>query len=428
MASISHDKATGLRVIQVVGRDGKRYSIRLGKVNARQAESVRRFVEDLATCRMSGDSPKTATAEWLAGLPDIVRKRVERTGLIGPQQRRESPPLSEWLRTYIEGRGDVKPATATVYGHTRRNLREFFGDKRRLDDVTPGDAADFRVYLRTKQHLAENTVRRRCGIAKQFFRAAVRKKIIPENPFDGLPTTVRENPSRFHFVNREEAQAVLDACPDAQWRLIFALCRFGGLRCPTEVLRLKWGDIDWDRMRFTVHASKTEHHADAGIRQVPIFPELHPHLLQCFEQAEPGSEYVITRYRERNENIRTQVTKIIKRAGLVPWPKVFQNLRSTRQTELAEKYPVHVVCAWIGNSPQVAAKHYLQLTDEHFAKAVHNPVQYPAASTRTESQQESKGEAEPVICGTLQEDATPCESRKPRKLGRTGLEPVTLRV
>ena len=58
-------------------------------------------------------------------------------------------------------------------------------------------------------------------------------------------------------------------------------------------------------------------------------------------------------------------------------------MRSTRETELAESYPMHVVCQWIGNSQQVAAKHYLQVTDEHFERAsqgdeiaARNPAQY----------------------------------------------------
>jgi hypothetical protein len=35
----------------------------------------------------------------------------------------------------------------------------------------------------------------------------------------------------------------------------------------------------------------------------------------------------------------------------------FQNLRSTRETELAEAYPIHVVIAWLGNSDNVAREH-----------------------------------------------------------------------
>ena len=63
------------------------------------------------------------------------------------------------------------------------------------------------------------------------------------------------------------------------------------------------------------------------------------------------------------------MTRIVEQAGIKPWPKIFQNLRSTRETELAETYPIHVVCAWLGNSQPVAAKHYLQVTDDHFAHA-----------------------------------------------------------
>src|SRR5436190_12956284 len=59
-------------------------------------------------------------------------------------------------------------------------------------------------------------------------------------------------------------------------------------------------------------------------------------------------------------------------------------------------YPAHVVCAWIGNSEQVARKHYLQVTDEHFARAaktrtdaVQNPVQQPAETTGNAPQDKS---------------------------------------
>ena len=31
---------------------------------------------------------------------------------------------------------------------------------------------------------------------------------------------------------------------DNQWKLILALCRYASLRRPTEVLSLKWADID----------------------------------------------------------------------------------------------------------------------------------------------------------------------------------------
>jgi len=418
MASISHDKAAGRRTIQFVARDGRRKSVRLGKVSKRHAETAKRFIEDLAACSVSGGSPKATTSEWLADLPDVIRRRIERAGLITPRQRVECPTLAEWVQRYIDGRQDVKQATATVYGHTQRNLLAYFGDSKRLDEITPGDGDAFRIHLISVEGLAENTVRRRMGIAKQFFIAAVRKRIIPQDPFDGQATLVRENRKRSYFVGRDEAQAVLDACPSVQWRLVFALCRFGGLRCSSEVARLKWADVDWERMRFTVHASKTEHHADGGIRQVPIFPELYPHLRDAFEEAEPGAVYCCPQYDNANQMYRKHVKAMVERAGLKVWAKLFQNLRSTRETELAEQYPVQVVCAWIGNSPAVAAKHYLQVTDEHFEKAVHFPVQYDAARGGIELQSDTQGDENPV-----KDAPNLCQER--HLLGDTGLEPVT---
>lgn len=138
---------------------------------------------------------------------------------------------------------------------------------------------------------------------------------------------------------------------------------------------------------MTVRSPQTEHHEGRESRLVPLFPELRPHLEGAFDAAEPGTEFVITRYRDKNSNLRTQFERIIRKAGLQPWPKPFQNLRSTRETELAESFPIHVVCAWIGNSQAVATKHYLQVTDDHFeaaCTALHNPVQLGAEAGRTE--------------------------------------------
>ena len=77
-------------------------------------------------------------------------------------------------------------------------------------------------------------------------------------------------------------------------------------------------------------------------------------------------------------NLRTQFERIVKHAGLKKWPRLFHNLRSSRQTELAETFPSHVVCAWLGNSEDIAKKHYYQVTDAHFAAA---SGQSPAPAT-----------------------------------------------
>ena len=94
-------------------------------------------------------------------------------------------------------------------------------------------------------------------------------------------------------------------------------------------------------------------------------------LAEAFQQAEPGSVHVISRYRSRESNLRTEFQRVLKRAGLSPWQRLFHNLRASRQTELAQTFPIHVVCKWLGNSARVAQKHYLQVTDLDYEKATH---------------------------------------------------------
>ena len=79
-------------------------------------------------------------------------------------------------------------------------------------------------------------------------------------------------------------------------------------------------------------------------------------LEAAFDAANPGTLFVITRYRNGDQNLRTELLRIIRRAGLEPWERAFHNLRASRQTELAATFPIHVVCAWIGNSEKVADK------------------------------------------------------------------------
>ena len=46
--------------------------------------------------------------------------------------------------------------------------------------------------------------------------------------------------------------------------------------------------------------------------------------------------------------VPTQFLRIIHRAGVAPWERLFQNLRATRQTELGRRHPIEDVCAWMG--------------------------------------------------------------------------------
>ena len=350
------------------GENKQRPKIHLGAVSKKQAESAQAFIDDLIANCKTGEL-KLATREWLAGIPESMRERLEKLQLVEIRGGKRWT-VAAWVRHYIESRPDVKAATLRKWRDVESKLGAFFRNDT-LSDVTVQHAKNFRVYLQSTVKLSENTLRRHIGITRQFFTSAVDAEHISKNPFRGQSVSIRANESRFYYVTAETARKVLEACPDAEWRLIFGLARFGGLRCPSEVLRLKWVDIDFEKERFTVHASKTEHHAGSGIRIVPMFPELKPLFQEAFDLAKDGAVYCIEQHRATEINLRTHLARIIKRAGLESWPKLFQNLRSTRETELFKMTGgnVKAVCQWIGNSPAVAMTHYAQVTERYMQEA-----------------------------------------------------------
>lgn len=84
------------------------------------------------------------------------------------------------------------------------------------------------------------------------------------------------------------AAKVLEACPDNQWKLLFALGRYGGLRCPSEHLGLRWSDTNWERLTIVIRSPKTEHHVGKSERVMPLFPELRPYLEAVRDEVNPG--------------------------------------------------------------------------------------------------------------------------------------------
>ena len=169
----------------------------------------------------------------------------------------------------------------------------------------------------------------------------------------------------------ETIQDILDACPSIEWRLLVALARLAGLRCPSEIGAVTWADVNWGKGRLTVLAKKTEHHGGShAVRIVPSCPELRKILADAFEQAEPGATSIVPMAARNGVKLRTHLERIITKAGHETWPRLFQNLRASCETDWVEWYPAHAVAKWLGHSPKVAAEHYLMSREHHFEDVV----------------------------------------------------------
>jgi integrase len=203
-------------------------------------------------------------------------------------------------------------------------LIKFFGTDYPLQKITAEQAIDFINEI--KQGAAEASVARWTKRARQIFKAAVKRKIIAENPFDGIKTGSMVNKENEYIVSIEETNALLDACTNPQQRLIIILARYGGLRVPQELTRLKWSDIDWEKKRFKIYSPKTK-----SERNIPLFPEIEKALSELYETLPEGSPDRIFPDFTEKKSLGSFWAKTAKRAGIVLWARPADNMRATRE-------------------------------------------------------------------------------------------------
>lgn len=406
--------------------NGKQQTLRLGVCSDRNAESALTGMEHVLEAKRLNRPLHPDGVRWLEGLDDRLYARVVKLRLAGPRLGAAVVTLGN-LCDRFDAAAVIKPTTRAAYKQATDSLRGHFGNDTLLELLTTEQAEGWRKAI-SEAGLAVATVAKRVRVAKGVFRKAVKWKLIASSPFGDLRAGSQSNPERTFYVTPETITAILAACPDDQWRAIVALSRYAGVRCPSEILALRWGDVNWERGRLTVRSPKTEADEGHAVRVVPIARELRPILLALFEQAEPGTEAVVPRLRDPRMNLRTTLYKVIARAGEKPWPRLFQNLRASCEMDWTERFPDHVVAGWLGHSPLIAKKHYMKTRDAHFemasanGEAATNPATQARQSDTTAQQAETQKPQNPRDLVGVGVGCDPVESEN---MGLIGIEPTT---
>lgn len=344
--------------------EGKQQTIRLGECPKDYARSAKMAIGHLVIAKRHNGVPHPDAVRWLGGIDDVLYARVAAHGLCQPRAEAEVVTLGTLLDRF-EKSVSVKPGTRITYLQALGMLRKQIDEATPIRTITPLMADQWRRSINASG-LASATIAKRVKVAKAVFAKAVKWGLLASSPFADLKAGSQSNADRAFYVPRDSIMAILEASPDDEWRTIIALVRFAGLRCPSEVGLLRWGDVSWDKRRLVVRSPKTAGHDGHDVRVVPIAPELYPILQNLFDRAEVGVEAVVPRVQSAKQNLRTQFNRIIGKAGLKPWPRLFHNLRSSCATDWVERFPNHIVAKWLGHSPMIAATHYLQTRDAHY--------------------------------------------------------------
>jgi len=355
--------------------NGKRKSIWLGKMPKKAAETVLSNVEAIISYRLANRSLPTEVSSWLGGLSDDMLKKLAKAGL-ATYERHTADELWTQFRKWKNG-DDVEKTTLNVYDHAERRFFAFFDRNTDLRNLQSEHFETWKTFLmteyrnpRTGKPLAVATVAGTVTKVKAVFNWAKRQKWIDSSPLEGVGCGSFVNEAKDREVNMDMYYLLLDACPCSDWRAIIALARIGGLR-PCEILRLRWADVDWERSRFKFLATKTKRYKGKGVRVVPLFPALRVELVRHFEdESSKGKEYVVNRYTNRESvSLAMPFNRIARKAGLEPVPRPFDNMRSSRATEVADEFGEYLESVWIGHTAKTAKECYIRLRDVDFERA-----------------------------------------------------------
>jgi integrase len=323
--------------------------------------------------RIDGEAePPADTPRKRGGQSTGARERVEEVARLGKTSKRTAErALQEerlvsgaqpQVRALLDG-GKVKPAEAAKIAKLAPDVQRFVAGK--VGEGVP-------VAEAIAAGKADEAERKKPPVVDGEGRRVpdVDARIISDNPFKGIKLGKRSNKARQRFIDRTTIDRVLAGCNDPEFKLIIALSRYGALRIPSELDGLLWQHIDRERGRILIHSPKTEHHDAGATREIPLFPELVPFIDEWWNACPEGCEHVIVSNRGTDAAWRTRMYKLLRRLGIPAWPRVWHNLRASRQTELEDRFPSHVVSAWVGTSETVMREHYLMTTADHFAEAL----------------------------------------------------------
>lgn len=367
---------------------GARRTIAIGRIPKRDARSAANHIQGLVNAKIGGlqaypenvawaGEQKPRIVDYLAGLGLIPPLKVEEPALhlVSPTV----PTVEEWFNQYINNRKGSE-GTKTVWTRSMNQAVKFFGKMRRIDKITTGEAITWFERMMNgdsngKGKLAEATARKMVGVARQVFKRAMKFKHITENPFadDELKTTVGNREKS--YIDVPTIQQLIQILPSAEWRAVVVFARFAGMRVQSELPLLKWSDVHWDEDRFVVRESpKTK-----ATRYTPIFPEIR----QALEDLLPitgESEYVLNVLRTKSKNWRTPLEKMMIRAGMTPWGALFNSMRASGEIDIARTHGLQNAVEWVGNSVQVAMKHYLRATGADFTRAANQESNFAPKS------------------------------------------------
>jgi integrase len=263
----------------------------------------------------------------------------------------------------------IKLSTQIDYEHMvdrmKKVFSEKFGDKVRLEEVTPEMVEGFRDAL-VAEDLSDRTVNKYLTVLHGLFVWAQRRYKLPANPVANVERRPHAKRGNIDVFSREEVLALVRVATSKQDGTIYLTAAFTGLRLG-ELLALRWRDVDFTNSAIHVRQSFTNGRVDTPKsgqeRTVPMAEEVAEALAALSQRDEfrADDDLVFCGVKGGHlsgHKLRDRYKAAIKKAGLRDLR--FHDLRHTFGSHAIRTADSREVMEWMGHQDLATTQRYLQ--------------------------------------------------------------------
>lgn len=322
-------------------------------------------------CRRSIGPRDTINRSQAMAICKVIGDEVAQAATIELTQGNTAITLGEWRDRWMRMRTDLLPSSRTVHARYWGMTIDQFGLDTPMVAITKAAVIEARARVEAAadrrcgvgsiaRARAEHTIARWCRNAKSYWKDAIKLDLLRDNPWVAVRTSAPEVQVPRRVLADDEIERVMQHCRKEGLRLLIALCYYAGLR-KHEALSLRWEHIDWQRNRISVYPPGGRVSSKHRHRHVRLERRLAAILTETMRVGELVCQKVVGARAWLDLQEAVGQARI---GGVVS----FQLMRSSRENHWMSDYPPNVVTAWLGHSPQVAAKHYRGVPDRFYAE------------------------------------------------------------
>jgi integrase len=263
----------------------------------------------------------------------------------------------------------VKLSTQIDYEHMvdrmKRGFKERFGEKVRLEDVTPQMVEGFRDAL-IADKLSDRTVNKYLTVLHGIFVWAQRRYQLPSNPVANVERRPQAKRANIDVFSREEVLALVRAAASEQDGTVYLTAAFTGLRLG-ELLALRWRDVDFPNSAIHVRQSFTNGRVDTPKsgqeRTVPLADEVAQALAKLNKREDHTADDDLAFCGAlgghlAGHKLRDRYKAALEKAGLRRLR--FHDLRHTFGSHAIRTADSREVMEWMGHQDLATTQRYLQ--------------------------------------------------------------------